>query len=43
VERLESVFQSQILTYMRVTGIPLGLLINFNAPLLTNGLRRFVL
>ena len=43
VQRIEPVFASQILTYMRVTKIRLGLLINFNAPLVTEGIRRFVL
>jgi GxxExxY protein len=43
VQRTEPVFTSQILTYMRVTKIAIGLLINFNAPLVTEGIRRFVL
>jgi GxxExxY protein len=43
VQRTEPVFTSQILTYMRVTKITIGLLINFNAPLVTEGIRRFVL
>jgi len=43
VLRLDPVFESQILTYMRVAKLPIGLLINFNSVLLTEGVRRFVL
>ena len=34
VERLLSVHQAQLLTYMRITGKHVGLLINFNVPVL---------
>jgi GxxExxY protein len=34
--------ESQLLTYPRMSGIPIGLLLNFNASRLTDGLRRFV-
>jgi GxxExxY protein len=43
VERLEPVFQAQLLTYMKLSGCKLGLLMNFNVPLLKDGLRRFIL
>jgi GxxExxY protein len=43
VERFDPVFEAQVLTYMRVTGKKLGLLINFNSRLLKNGIKRFVL
>ena len=43
VERLDPVFQAQVLTYLRASGTRVGLLINFNSVLLTGGLRRFVL
>ena len=43
VERLDPVFESQVLTYLKVTGKKIGLLINFNSRLLTKGIRRFVL
>ena len=34
VERAERVFEAQLLTYLRVSGIKTGLLINFNSRLL---------
>lgn len=43
VERFDPVFEAQILTYMRVTGKKLRLLINFNSRLLKNGVKRFIL
>ncbi len=43
VERLDSVFEAQVLTYLRVTGKKVGLLINFNSRLLTQGVKRLVL
>ena len=43
VERHDPVFEAQILTYMRLTGKRVGLLINFNSKLLKDGIKRFVL
>ena len=43
VERLERVFDAQVLTYLRVTGKHVGLLINFKTRLVTDGIKRFVL
>ena len=43
VERFDSVFEAQILTYLRVTGKRIGLLINFNSRLLRDGVKRFAL
>ena len=43
VERLDPVFEAQVLTYLRITGKRLGLLINFNSRLVTRGIKRFVL
>jgi GxxExxY protein len=34
---------SQILTYLRTSGIRIGLLMNFHAPRLKDGLRRFII
>lgn len=42
VERLSDVHQAQLLTCMRMTGCRVGLLINFNVPVLRRGIRRFV-
>jgi GxxExxY protein len=42
VERLQPVHAKQLLTYLRLTGMRLGLLINFGEHLLKNGFRRVV-
>ena len=42
VDRLVLAHEAQILTYLRMSGCPVGLLLNFNAVLLKDGLRRFV-
>lgn len=42
VERLEHVHGAQLLTYLRLTGCPIGLLVNFNTPVLKDGLKRFI-
>jgi len=43
VERFDPVFEAQVLTYLRITGKKVGLLINFNRGLLVDGIRRFIL
>jgi GxxExxY protein len=43
VERYDPVFEAQILTYLKVTGKKVGLLINFNSRLVKDGIRRFIL
>ena len=43
VERHDPVFEAQLLTYMKLTGKKVGLLINFNSKLLKDGIKRFVL
>ncbi|WP_291322276.1 GxxExxY protein [Desulfonatronospira sp.] len=42
VEELHPVHPKQVLTYLRLMDLPLGLLINFGAPLLKQGLKRVV-
>src|SRR5688572_32828986 len=42
VEQLLQVHQAQVLTYMRLTGCPAGLLINFNAAKLIDGVKRLI-
>jgi hypothetical protein len=37
------VHRAQVLTYMKLTNCPAGLLINFNVPRLMDGVRRLVL
>jgi GxxExxY protein len=40
---IEPVHEAQLLTYLRIGGWKVGLLINFNVPVLKNGIRRRVL
>ena len=42
VEVLAPVCKAQVLTYLRVTGMPAGLLINFNVPRLMAGVKRLI-
>jgi len=42
VEQLLPVHQAQLLTYLKASGKRVGLLINFNVPILKNGVRRLV-
>jgi GxxExxY protein len=39
-ESVESIHEAQLLTYLKLTGIKIGLLINFNVPILKNGIKR---
>ncbi len=43
VERHDAVFEAQLLTYLRLTGKRVGLIINFNNRLLTQGVKRLIL
>jgi GxxExxY protein len=43
VEQVIPVHEAQLLTYMRLTGIRVGLLLNFNVPVLKDGIYRRVL
>lgn len=43
VEQLLPVHKAQVLTYLKLTGHRLGLLVNFNSPLLKYGIRRIAL
>jgi GxxExxY protein len=42
VEAVAPIHRAQVLTYLRVAGLQLGLLINFNVPLIKNGIFRVV-
>jgi GxxExxY protein len=42
VERLEPIHEAQLLTYLRLSGLWLGLLMNFNVKVLKQGIRRLV-
>jgi len=43
VEKILSVHEAQLLTYMKLASKPVGLLINFSVPLLTQGIIRRIL
>jgi len=43
VERLLSLHEAQLMSYLRLSHIRVGLLINFNVRLFKHGIRRFVL
>ena len=43
IEKVLAIHQAQLLTYMKLTGKNVGLLINFNVALLTHGITRRVL
>jgi GxxExxY protein len=42
VEKLERIHEAQVNTYLRLTGLHLGLLMNFNVTRLTDGIKRIV-
>ena len=43
VEALAPIHQAQVISYLKTTRLPLGLLINFNVPLLSKGVKRVIL
>jgi len=43
VEKILPVHRAQVLTYLKLSGLRLGLLINFNVPLIKEGINRIVL
>ena len=43
IESIAPVHEATLLTYLRLSGNTLGLIINFNVPILKDGIRRFVL
>ena len=42
IETIEPIHEAQLVTYLRLLNLWLGLLINFNVPVLKNGIRRIV-
>ena len=42
VESLQPIHEAQLLTYLKLGGWPIGLLINFNVPVLKKGIKRMV-
>lgn len=43
VEEINPVWEAQLLSHLKLTGKHLGFLINFNVPLIKDGIRRFIL
>lgn len=43
VKALEPIHEAQLLTYLKLSKCKVGLLINFNVPILKNGIKRMVL
>jgi GxxExxY protein len=43
VDAIHKVHEAQLLTYLKLTGCRVGLLINFNVPVLKDGIKRMVL
>ncbi|HEX2718087.1 MAG TPA: GxxExxY protein [Gemmatimonadaceae bacterium] len=43
VEKLNSVHHAQLLTYLKLSGYPVGLLLNFHELVLRDGIKRFVM
>ena len=42
VDELHPIHDAQLITYLKITGLKIGLLINFNVPVLKDGIRRRV-
>ena len=43
VESVNPVWQAQVLSHLKLTKLHLGYLLNFNVPLVKDGIRRFVM
>ena len=43
VDEMNPVYQAQVLTYLKLTGKRIGFLINFNVPVIKNGIKRIIL
>ena len=43
IDQLSPIHTSQVITYLKLTGLPTALLINFNVPVLKTGLKRISL
>jgi len=42
VNKMEPIHEAQLLTYLRLANLKLGILINFNVPILKEGIKRIV-
>ncbi len=43
VEKIDKIHEAQILTYLRLSKIEHGLILNFNVPIMKDGIKRFIL
>ena len=43
IEQIAPIHLAQAMSYLKATGLPLALLVNFNAPVLLRGVRRVIL
>ena len=43
IETVNPVWEAQLLSQLKITGFRLGYLINFNVPMIKNGIKRFVM
>jgi len=43
VDKINPVYETQLLSYLRLTGKRIGFLINFNVPVIKNGIKRIIL
>ncbi len=43
VSRIDPIYQAKLISYLRTTGLRVGLLMNFNTRLLKEGIQRIVL
>ena len=41
-EKIEPIYEAQILTYLKLSGLHLGLILNFNVPMMRDGIKRVV-
>ena len=42
VSKVEPIHEAQLLTYLKLSGIQYGLLLNFNVPLMKQGIKRYI-
>jgi|GEM_PF-1054711 hypothetical protein len=41
-EKIEPIYEAQLLTYLKLSGLHLGLILNFNVTMMRNGIKRIV-
>lgn len=43
VDEMNALWEAQVLSYLKLTGKRLGFIINFNVPIIKNGIQRIIL